>query len=480
MDDYTILSFTDFRGGLSTEANKGPRGAFYGGYGLNIRSGDNTLKCNQKLKKDSSTTVTDLVLVGFRASDGNEYAFGDTGKIYRKSSGVWALAYTDSDGKITGASEFTHNNGSGSYIPYICYATQTKLKKIALSSAGSGTWSTPTTVGTFSVGSASYPHTMRVAAGSLMICDSNFTALLDYEGAFNAEGLNIAGGNNGKTLYERNDAVVIGTEGSATPEGWIFTWDGFQDSWILKRSAQGKSINAMIPLEGGMLIQVGTDGHLRYWNYSDVSPLTKIVNQDGAGGWAYPGAVVEYNTMPHIGINGDDTRCGVYSIGRINKNDVVALNLEYIPSHGKLVGASIGAIWKDGEDLYVSWKDGTTYGIDIIDHSNKASARWESLENDAKRPDMEKVVRILKLVAKDPIPTGCTVKPWIKATRNSDWVELDREDGDAVMNEDESKAVFNAENMGEVFAVALDLTPAGNDTPEISAVLAYIDMDNNL
>ena len=84
MDDYTILSFTDFRGGLSTEANKGPRGAFYGGYGLNIRSGDNTLKCNQKLKKDSSTTVTDLVLVGFRASDGNEYAFGDTGKIYRK------------------------------------------------------------------------------------------------------------------------------------------------------------------------------------------------------------------------------------------------------------------------------------------------------------------------------------------------------------------------------------------------------------
>ena len=48
------------------------------------------------------------------------------------------------------------------------------------------------------------------------------------------------GGNNGKTLYERNDAVVIGTEGSATPEGWIFTWDGFQDSWILKRSEKGK------------------------------------------------------------------------------------------------------------------------------------------------------------------------------------------------------------------------------------------------
>lgn len=46
MDDYIILPITDFKGGLSPEANKGPRGSFYGGYGLDIRNGDNTLKCN--------------------------------------------------------------------------------------------------------------------------------------------------------------------------------------------------------------------------------------------------------------------------------------------------------------------------------------------------------------------------------------------------------------------------------------------------
>jgi len=316
---------------------------------------------------------------------------------------------------------------------------------------------------------------MRIAAGSLMVVDSQYTALLDFENAFNATALNIAAGNNGKALYERNDTVVVGTAGSTEAEGWVFTWDGFQDSWILKRPAQGAAVNAMIPLEGGMLLQVGTLGHLRFWNYADVSPLTRIINS----GWAYPGGACEYNTIPHIGMNGG-TMNGVYSIGRLNKNDVVALNLEYIPSHGKLTGTEIGAVWKDGTDLYVSWKDGSTYGIDIIDTANKATAVWESLENDIKRPDMEKVVRILKLVAKATIPTGCSVTPKIKASRDSDWVELDSEDGQTTMIAGDDKRIFNAENMGEVFQIQLTLTPSGNTGPEISGIIAMLDNDNNL
>ena len=42
-----------FRGGIADDAYKGVKGAFRFGYGLDIRSGGDTLKCNQKLKKDS-------------------------------------------------------------------------------------------------------------------------------------------------------------------------------------------------------------------------------------------------------------------------------------------------------------------------------------------------------------------------------------------------------------------------------------------
>lgn len=75
----------------------------------------------------------DLIVKGFKGSDGNQYAFGNGGKIYKKSSGSWSVVYTDPSGNISGAAEFTHNDGSNNYIPYLVWATQTQLKKVKLS-----------------------------------------------------------------------------------------------------------------------------------------------------------------------------------------------------------------------------------------------------------------------------------------------------------------------------------------------------------
>lgn len=470
MDDEKVLAITDFRGGFSPEANRGPRGSFRTGRNINYRTGDNTLKCNQKLKKDSTTVVTDLVLAGFRASDGFEYAFGDTGKIYRKNGSGWELAYTDTDGKITGASEFTFNDGG--YVSHLVWATQTKLKHIKLSNAGSGTWSgaNVTTVGTFGVGNASYYHTMRVAAGSLMVCDGNQLALLDYEGAFTASALSLTKGNEGRSLFERNDTIIIGTEGSATQEGWVFTWDGIQDSWIMKRPAQGDKVNTMIPLESGMLLQVGTLGNLRYWNYADVSALVQVVDSK----WAYPGGSCEFNTLPHIGMNGG-TNNGVYSIGRMDKNEVLSLNLEYVPSHGKLTGTEIGAIWRNGTDLYVAWKDSTTYGIDIVDTANKATAVYQSLEMDMGHPEAKKMVIALKLNAATALPTGTTVKPYYRTPESSGWQEAESEDGELTMKAGDIERIFNLEAYGSTFEILLELTPSANVGPEINGVMAFYD-----
>jgi uncharacterized protein YaiE (UPF0345 family) len=474
MEEKT-LALMDFRGGFSPEANRGARGAFRTGQNLDIRSGDNTLKCNQKLKKDSSTTVVDLVLTGFRASDGKQYAFGDTGKIYRKATTTWELVYTDTDGKITGASEFTFLF-SGSYTSHLVWATQTKLKSIPLATAGSGSWSTGiVTQGTFAVGSASYYHTMRVAAGALMICDGHDLAMLDYEGVFSTAGVSLTEGNEGRSLYERNGTIVIGTEGSATQEGWIFTWDGIQDSWILKRPAQGDKVNTMIPLEGGMLLQVGSLGHLRFWNYSEVSPLMQVLDSK----WAYPGGSCEFNTIPHFGMNGG-TKNGVYSVGRINKNEVVALNLEYIPSHGKITGTDIGAIWKDGTTLFVAWKDSTTYGIDIIDTANKAIAVYESLANDMGAPQYKKFATQLKINAKTAIPTGCTVTPYYKTPTDSDWVAMKCEDDNETMIAGDTERIFGMEAYGATVEIKLVLTPSVNTTPEISAAFVFYKFEETI
>lgn len=143
----------------------------------------------------------------------------------------------------------------------------------------------------------------------------------------------------------------------------------------------------------------------------------------------------------------------------------------------KLTGTEIGALWKDGDDLYVGWKDGSTYGIDVVDQDNKAPAVYESLEMDVKRPEIEKIIKFLKMVAKQPVPEGCSVAIKYKTTReNDDWVDTDREDGSEEMSEGDVTGIFNTEGQGEIFQIRVELTPSGNDTPEISGIFAFLNL----
>lgn len=478
MDDLETLSIENFNGGISPLASKGVRGSFAFGYGLNIRE-NNTLKCNQKLKKDSSTTVTDLVLTMFKGSDGNTYAFGDTGKIYRKSSGTWALVYTDADGKITGACEFKSTSNS-----FILYATQTKLKKITLANAGATWTANVSDVGTFTNGIAGDFHTMRVAIGVVIINDGDVLAMYDYADAFAATSLRMSTGTKGRCLLDRNDRVIVG--GKELDDGKFITWDRLADSWNSKKSAQGAQVNVMGFLEAGVVAQVGSAGKLKYWNFGDTVPLTTIPGTASA----YPGAVAEYNTLTHIGMNGG-AKNGVYSIGRLDLNDPRALNLEYIPSHGKLTGTEIGALCNDGTDLLVSWKDGTTYGIDIIDNSNKATAVYESLNLNMGKSNMDKLYRLVKILLAEPLPAGCTVGLKYRATKvtaeeaaadDADgWVPTTMSDERSAINATgETKGIFNLEGQGEKVDIQITLTPSGNTGPEVDSAHIGFTFDNGI
>lgn len=129
MDDLNRLTIKTFRGGISADEDKGPVGAFRYGQGLNIHEGQDSLKCNQKLKADTlgdGEVWGDLPLVIVPASDGNKFAFGDTGKIYRKKDGEWVEMY-DMSSKISGAVEYESSTGI-----WLLFGTVTTLYKILL------------------------------------------------------------------------------------------------------------------------------------------------------------------------------------------------------------------------------------------------------------------------------------------------------------------------------------------------------------
>lgn len=466
MPELNVYTIKDFRGGIADEAGRGVRGSFKFGQGLDIHGEENTLKCNQKLKKDSGTIVTDLILFFVAGSDGNLYGFGDTGKIYRRTAaGNWSVVYTDPDGKILGAAEYEHKVGAV-YTPHLCWATQTKLKRHKIG----GNWTTDVqTVGTFASGEAGDWHTMRMAVGVLMICDGHYIAMLDYEGNFNNKALDIIPGNKAVCLLDMSNQVIIGSvEKARSKQGWLWTWNKIEPSWIAKKSVGEKGVNAMAFIEQGILIQAGTEGVLKYWDLSNLVPLKRIPG----GGYVNPGGATEFKGLAHFGINGS-TKSGIYSYGRTDKNDVYSLNLEYIPSHGKLSGVEIGAMTVYDGNIFVSWKDGTTYGVDTIDSANKANGIYEGLEFDAGRPFEDKLFRFIKITTK-PLPTECSIVIKYKTNKATSWTIAKRADGLELFDKvGETKSVHQIEGQGEVYEIRIELTSSGNSTPEILAINTY-------
>jgi len=476
MNAYRIQGY---RGGIADDPYQGVREAFRFGYGLNIRGEENTLKCNQRLKEDlgSDTFISDLILFYVPASNGNLYGFGDTGNVYRKQGGAaaWELVYADANGKITGAAEYTNNDGSDNYAPYLYWATETNVSRIKLS----GTWATDVEHNWQTLDGDPSWHTMSEALGVLLICDNKDLAMVDYEGGFNLDAVDLPRSHRNKCLLGLDQLVVFGsTKGDKVEEGWLWTWDKIQPSWIQRRMVAERGINALLQGEF-LMIQAGVRGGLYFW---DTSSLLRIKKLPGEFAWVNPGGVTIMGGLPLLGVNGSN-KCGIYSYGRLNKNDPYALNLEYIPSHGKFENVLIGALTMYEDRIYCSWKDGTTFGTDVLDSDNKAEARYEGLVFDGGESFTQKGFRQIKVVTK-PLPRDCSIEVFFKVNQQTDWQKATMQDGSELFDhEGRSKAIFSIETggneddpgSGEEYELAMNLHPNGNDTPEIISATTYFE-----
>ena len=78
-------SIDTFRAGISDESDKGVRGSFKHGYGLDIHGRDDVLTCKQAMATifgASNTTQTGIIRHFVNSSDGSTYCFGSTGSIF--------------------------------------------------------------------------------------------------------------------------------------------------------------------------------------------------------------------------------------------------------------------------------------------------------------------------------------------------------------------------------------------------------------
>jgi len=454
-----IYTTRKFRGGISDENNKGIAGSFQFGYGLDIRSRDDILTCNQALVKESAAIVVDLPRFIVPCSDGNAYGFGDTGNIYKRKGTTWTLEYTDANGAIKGAGEW---NG------YLYWACNTKISRILVSQADDGTWNADVAHNWNTTLTAADWHTMKKALGEFLICNDQYLALIDYSAAaFNATAVDLIPGNLAKCLDDVDNKVIIGTTDKGDAEkGMLFSWMLTALNWINKRKVPAKGINALLTTEF-MLAQAGIDGGVYLANMVDKTPLFNFPD----GGFVLPGGVCNRKGLAMFGVSGNSSsKCGVYSYGRKKLNFPRALNLDYVPSPGLIVGIDIGAVSMVNGVLLVAWKSGDTYGVDALSASVKASAVYEDLEYDARRPDQRKQFSTT-LIALEPLPASCSIAFKYKFNNAAAWTTAKTLAGASSFSTENGVEVeFAIHGEGRIFERRLELTPNANNAPRIKSI----------
>lgn len=387
------MRFNEFYGGLASSLKMGTRGSFAAMVGLDIHSEPGFLKVNQALAKDSATTVDSLCKFVVVASNGISFWFASgSGKIWKRTSaGVYSLVHTNTKGACLGAIE---------YKGYIYYTSAGFIgRQSVANSASEASWSSQDDDWqTLSNADAEYAP-MEEVSGILFIGNGKYIA--KYDGTtYTDNSLDLPDRFRASALYSYGIDLLVGTYVGTSQTVKVnycklFRWDTTSDSWSDSDTVYEAGINAFIPADNQLYIQAGISGNIYYYNGSILVPYKQIYGTYNPNkyGLVYSGSVNLFNGLSIFGFSnspdtanstGNPANCGVYSLGRNDKNFPVVLNLEFpISETTPLANVEVGAIAVIGHDLLVSWKKqgvSPSYGVDKLNWSSKyASAYIETL-----------------------------------------------------------------------------------------------------
>lgn len=224
-----------------------------------------------------------------------------------------------------------------------------------------------------------------------MMCTGNERYLCTWDGAvLEPNRLIFAPGYKVRTLTIWREYLVIGCWMGNTIEqvenGRLYFWDGISDRYNFYKDVTVGIPNALHNSQDRLLGVYGIEGSMymgsepfqRLQDLPYLSPTKQLE--------VYPGAITEWQGQTFIGTGAtDDTdfNMGVYQYGSRIENITDSLLLAFPISTGTINSTSvnIGAVAAFGSDMYVSWNDNGTYGVDKISRSNTVSATgsWESL-----------------------------------------------------------------------------------------------------
>jgi hypothetical protein len=462
-------------GGIADSDYLGGKASVAEAVGLDIHSESGLIKVNQALTKESGSTVDDLVKARVACSDGKTYLFGSTnGKIWsRASNGTYTLEATASPAAgAAGILDAQEYNG------YIYYAMQSRLGRWQLGTA----WSTRNdSWATFTNTDDTY-HPMRVLNIVLYIGDKNYLAQVDA-GTFSANALDLETKYRITALGRAGTDILLGT----IVAGNVITATRFRwNTWSVSFSSQDDipevGVNAFLEGDNYAWWSAGLKGNIYIDNGSllDMYKTVKgVFNNSSKQGKVNANAVLNFAGLPLFGfsnVSGNAAPCGVYSLGRTNRNYPFVLNLEYLISTLNSQNVEIGAIIGVGDIFLVCWKDtngGTTYGVDKLDLTLKhPGAYLTSRIIMANRTVLTR--HTPTYVPYRSLPTGTSIEIHAKLN-NGTMTQIPAAN---VKVDTDRQQVYTDIDVGEATKLQekIKLVASGNDAPEVEAVLIGVDV----
>jgi hypothetical protein len=431
--------------------------------GFDLHSEPGIIKVNQKLTKESGTTVDDFVKCILPCSDGNTYLFGSTnGKIWKRlSNGTYSLEATASPAAgAAGIIDAIEDQG------YVYYSMQSRIGRWQLGTA----WSTRNdNWATFTNTDADF-HPFQKVNLINYVGDKNYVAQIE-DGVFTADALDVKSPLRVKALGINRTRLLLGTYvADNVNASEVFDWNTWSVSFDVADPIPEIGINSFLKTDNEILVNAGQKGNIYRYNGDALIRYKRLNGDWGIGKTAqvHPNASANYNGLPLFGVsNIANNPClqGVYSFGNYSPDFPAIINLEYVISQAKLASIEIGAIAIVGDVVLVSWKDGTTYGIDKLDASNKYSGAY--LDTRIIMPERSIFKRFVKVTVNYrslPTDTTITVKKSVNHAAFGDAL-------DSVIDT-QRKSVYTKTAIADANTMQLRVTTTANanDAPEIENI----------
>lgn len=289
-------------------------------------------------------------------------------------------------------------------------------------------------------------------------------------------------------LAKWNEYLAIACEQKSTStqvtpqQGFIFFWDGLATTYNFFMAVPEGSPYALHEYKNLLYYHAGD----AWFGYGGGTPtkIRTMPNTDSEFSDTVDQTIVyPYTAAVHRGIHmigfpstttNQSIEYGIYSYGAVDKNFPNSFGYSYTLSHGtrNYDGSNnlkLGTVKSFGDFMHVSWRNGSDYGIDVINNSSDpfASAVWESLVFDDGFPTKQKKALQVEALVKD-IPAGATVSLKYKID-DSDWVTQTASSSGKHLRFDINKLFYEIQ-------MGIEMTSA-SISPEVKAItLIY---DNN-